>query len=303
MGAEVATNPQGNEVRGPARISLAVAGIILGLKLGAWWLTDSIALFADAMESVVNVLAAAGMVIALSVARQPPDQEHPFGHGKAEYFSAGFEGALIVIAAAGITWQAIVRYLDPTELHNLEQGFALATVATVGNGLLGLWLIRKGREHRSPALIADGKHLWTDVVTTVGALAGLGLAWATGWWVLDPIFGVLVAVNVLLVGVQVVRSSVDGLMDSALPPDELARLEGVIHDNMEGAMEAHDIRSRQVADRCFVDFHLVVPGVMTVAESHSICDRIEQALEAAFPGLQATIHVEPEDHAHGPLDS
>lgn len=274
------------------------------LKALAWHYTNSVALLADALESVVNVAAAAAALIALRIARQPPDEEHPFGHGKVEYFSAGFEGGLILLAAGGIAWQTGSRFLatpEEWELAALPLGLSVSAVATVLNMALAWWLIRVGRACRSPALEADGRHVASDVVTTLGAWVALGLAWCTGWWILDPIVGIVIALHVSYAGVRVVRDSVGGLMDSALPPDQLARVEQVISDHSEGALEAHDIRTRVVADTIFLEFHLVVPGAMTVSESHAMCDRIEDALADEFPGMEATIHVEPEEEAHSPL--
>ncbi len=287
-----------------ARLSVVIALVVVILKTLAWQATNSVALLADALESLVNVAAAAAALLALRFAHQPPDEEHPFGHGKVEYFSAGFEGGLILLAAAGIVWQAGARFLttpDEWQLAGLPLGLGASAVATALNMTIAWWLIRVGRACRSPALEADGKHVASDVVTTLGSWVALGLAWYTGWWVLDPIVGVLIALHVAYVGVRVVRDSVGGLIDSALPPDQRVLLAQVIEQNLEGALEAHDIRTRVVADTIFLEFHLVVPGEMTVSESHTMCNRIEGALTSNFPGMQATIHVEPEEEAHSPL--
>ncbi len=287
-----------------ARLSVVIALVVVILKTLAWQATNSVALLADALESLVNVAAAAAALLALRFAHQPPDEEHPFGHGKVEYFSAGFEGGLILLAAAGIAWQTGTRLLSTPEewlLARLPLGLGVSAAATTLNITIAWWLIRVGRECRSPALEADGKHIASDVVTTLGSWLALGLAWYTGWWVLDPIVGVLIALHVAYVGVRVVRDSVGGLMDSALPPDQRLLLTQVIERHLGDALEAHDIRTRVVADTIFVEFHLVVPGEMTVSASHAMCDRIEGALASNYPGMQATIHVEPEEEAQRPL--
>jgi len=284
-------------------VSIAVAVLVLALKVTAWRLTGSVALFSDAAESVVNVLAAVIAFGVIRFARQPADEGHPFGHGKAEYFSAGFEGAMIVAAACFIFWEASGRLWDPQPLVSLELGAVISIVATALNGAAAMWLVRVGRKHASPALEADGMHLWSDVLTTLGALVGLAIAWATGWWVLDPLFAILVALNILRMGVGIVGSSVAGLMDAALPPEDRGRLEGLLQANMHGAIEAHDLRTRRASERIFVEFHLVVPGNMSVRVSHDICDRLEDVIEAEFPNALVTIHVEPESEAHGDLDS
>ncbi len=286
-------------------VRLRAGGLALGVgllvflgKLGVYAATGSTAVLSDALESIVNVVAAGAAWFSLRVAAQPPDLNHPFGHSKAEYFSAVLEGGLILFAAVEIVRAAWDRFLEPVALTGLGLGLGLALLATALNGALAALLVWNGRKRRSPALVADGKHLWTDVITTVGVLAGIGLAWATGWWILDPLLALAVAVNIVWVGVQLVQDSVGGLMDESLPPTTMATIQRVIADRMEGALEVHDLRSRRAGHRTFIEFHLVVPGPMTVAASHTICDRLEEALRQAVPGCAVTIHVEPEEKAH-----
>ncbi|MGM0577932.1 MAG: cation diffusion facilitator family transporter [Myxococcota bacterium] len=279
------------------RASLAVGVAVLALKIVAYLLTGSIALYSDALESVVNVVAAGAAWVALKVSARPPDAEHPFGHSKAEYFSAVFEGVLIVVAAVSIVQSAWERLHDPLPLSSLGWGVGLSVIASVGNGGLGAWLIRKGRKLHSPALVADGKHLWTDVVTTVGVLGGIAVASVTEWWILDPVLAIVVAVNIIWTGWGLVRESVGGLMDEAIPDDELESIREALSEHMGRALQAHDLKTRRAARHTFVQFHLVVPADMPVAEAHDICDDLEEALGDLFPEVHVTIHIEPEAEA------
>jgi len=277
--------------------SLWGALLILLLKLLAWRLTSSVALLADALESCVNVLAAAAALVAIRIASEPPDEEHPFGHGKAEYFSAGFEGALIIVASFTISVPAALRLLDAPALEGLAPGAGVAVLAAILNGALALVLLRGGRRLSSPALEADGKHVAADVVTTAGALVGLGLAHLTGWWLLDPLVALIVALNILRVGVDVVRSAANGLMDTALNSEDQKRLRKTISESMGAGLQVHGILSRRASAHVFVEFHLVVPGSMTVDESHAICDLMEERIAELFHSVQTTIHVEPPGEA------
>lgn len=277
--------------------SVLVGLAVLAIKALAWWLTGSVALLSDALESIVNVATALAALIALRIAQQPPDADHPFGHHKAEYFSAVLEGALIVIAAVLILHEAWGAFLDPRVIETPWTGLAINLGAGVLNGIWCWVLLREGRALRSPALLADGKHLLTDVVSSIGVTVGVVLAVLTGWYWLDPALAALVAVNILWSGWQVMRGSVGGLMDEAAPDDEVEQMRVLISDNAEGAVEAHDLRSRRAGRVLFVEFHLVVPGDMSVDSAHDICDRIEGALHHAFEGSRVTIHVEPEHKA------
>ena len=282
-----------------ARLSLVVSLVVLGLKALAYALTGSVSLYSDALESIVNVVAAVVALLAVRVAVRPPDENHPYGHTKAEYLSAVVEGALILFAAVEIVRAAWGRFLDPIALEQVGVGVAIAVGATALNAAWAAFLVRSGRRHRSPALVADGKHLWTDVVTTLGVLAGIGLATATGWWVLDPLLAVAVAVNIVFVGLRLVRESVGGLMDERVPEAEMETIRQTIGRHMGGAEEVHALRARHAGRHTFVEFHLVLPSEKSVAEAHAVCDRLEAALHEAVPNSSVTIHVEPEDKGKG----
>lgn len=282
------------------KAALAGAGIgllVTGLKFAAWWLTGSLALYSDALESIINVVAAVCAFVALRVAAQPADAEHPYGHHKAEYFSAVIEGALIIVAALLILRESYRGVLDPKPLDAPALGLAINMLATAINGVWAMLLLRRGRAWRSPALVADAQHVLADVFTSGGVLIGVGLVVATGYAVLDPIVAGLVALNILWSGWGMVRDSVDGLMDRAAPADLVRRIRSLISTHGEGALEAHDVRTRHAGQATFIDFHLVVPGEMSVQEAHAICDRVETAIESEVEGAVVVIHVEPADHA------
>jgi cation diffusion facilitator family transporter len=277
--------------------SIAVGIVVLGLKAVAYLLTGSVALFSDAAESIVNVAAAIGVFAAVRLSAAPPDRNHPYGHHKAEYLSAVVEGALIVVAAGAILMEAWGAFRAPRELDLPPAGIAFNIAAGVLNAVWAAVLLRRGRADRSPALIADGKHLMADVVSSIGVLAGLGAAYALRLPWLDPAIACAVAVNVLWSGAKLVRASVGGLMDEAVGPDEQQRIRSVIAIHADGAIEAHDLRTRHAGRLTFVDFHLVVAGDMRVSEAHDICDRIERALHDEDADMVVTIHVEPDDKA------
>jgi cation diffusion facilitator family transporter len=277
--------------------SIAVALAVTGLKFAAYWQTGSAALYSDALESIVNVATAAIALYAVHIAHQPADRRHQFGHHKAEYFAAVAEGVLIVVAALLILHEAYDAFVRPRALSHLAWGLGFNVAATAINAAWCALLIRWGRRLRSPALVADGSHILTDVVTSVGVLAGLGLAALTGWHALDPALASAVALYILWAGWWLVRESVGGLMDEAVPGETAQRLRLAIAANVAGAIEVHDIRTRRAGHASFIEFHLVVPGTMTVAASHAICDRLEAALGEAVPGAQVLIHVEPEKEA------
>ena len=280
-----------------ALVSIAVAAIVMGLKYLAYWRTGSAALYSDALESIVNLVTAAVALYAIHIAFQPADRQHQFGHHKAEYFSAVIEGVLIVVAALLILHEAYDAYVKPRILHDLGAGLGLNAIATGVNAVWCAFLIRWGRSQRSPALVADGWHLLTDVFTSIGVLVGLGLATVTGWQFLDPLLAALVALNILWAGWRLVRESVSGLMDEAVTAEVARSIRAVIAANAEGAIEAHDVKTRTAGRVTFIEFHLVVPGNMTVATSHQICNRLEAALVEAVHGAEVLIHVEPEEEA------
>ena len=277
--------------------SVAVAVAVLALKAMAWWVTGSVALYADALESIVNVAAALAALLAVRLSALPADANHPYGHSKAEYFSAVLEGALIIVAALLILHEAWGAFQAPRAPEQAGIGLAVAAVASGINAAWALFLGRRGKALRSPALMADARHLWADVVTSVGVLVGVGLVTLTGLLWLDPLLAALTAVNIIFSGWRLLRESVGGLMDEAVPPATMERIRRIVAEQASGAIEAHDLRSRHAGRHIFLEFHLVVPGDMRVSESHEICDRIEAALKAELEDAIITIHVEPEAKA------
>ena len=258
--------------------SIVVALVVMGLKFVAWRMTGSVALYSDALESIVNVIAAGAAFWAIRVSHKPADNDHQHGHHKAEYFSAVLEGVLIVVAALLILVEVWRSWRTPISLDQPWPGLAVNAGAAAINAVWAWLLIRNGRASRSPALIADGQHIFTDVFTSVGVIAGLIGAIVTGWTILDPALAVLVALNILYQGWHVITSSLDGLMDRAVPLEDHVRIRDIISANSKGAIEVHDLKTRIAGRATFIEFHLVVEATMTVGESHVICDRIEAAL-------------------------
>ena len=280
-----------------ALVSIAMAAVVMGLKFLAYWRTGSAALYSDALESIVNLVTATVALYTIHIALQPADRRHQFGHHKAEYFSAVLEGVLIVVAALLILQRSLRCLCKAANPQRSRAGLGLNAIATAINAGWCAFLIRWGRRQRSPALVADGWHLLTDVLTSVGVLVGLGLATLTGWQFLDPLLAALVALNILWAGWRLVEKSVGGLMDEAVTAEVARRIREVIAANAVGAIEAHDVKTRTAGRVTFIEFHLVVPGNMTVATSHEICDRLEAALIEAVQGAEVLIHVEPEKEA------
>jgi cation diffusion facilitator family transporter len=277
--------------------SIVVGIAVLALKYAAYVLTGSVALWSDAIESVVNVATGIVALLAVRLSAKPADAGHPYGHQKAEYFSAVFAGVFITIAAVTILHEAYLAFRTPTLLDLSWPGLAVNGAASVLNAGWSWLLIRKGRAHKSPALAAEGRHLLTDVISSVGVLAGVTLAAVTGWPLLDPALAALVAVQILWAGWIVTKESLGGLMDEAVPPETLARIRELIATNAEGAMEAHDLRTRHAGRMMFIDFHLVVTSTMTVSQAHDICDRLERAIREDYPDALISVHVEPDDKA------
>ncbi len=277
--------------------SLGISIVVLAIKFAAYAITGSIALHSDAIESIINVATAAAVLIAIRISAQPPDAEHPYGHHKAEYLSAVVVGVMIVIAALAILREAYFGFLAPKMVAAPWEGLAVSSVATVLNLFWSSVLIREGRAHRSASLVADGKHLLADVVTSAGVVVGVVLVVATGFAVLDAGIAALVALHVLWSGWGVIKESTSGLMDETAPPADLARIREVISLNAGQAIEAHALRTRLAGKVTFIDFHLVVPTTMSVGVAHDICDRIEAALRDALQGATTTIHIEPEAKA------
>lgn len=282
-----------------AAASVAVALIAMGIKYLAFVKTGSVALYSDALEGIVNVMTGLLALIAVRISARPPDRHHQFGHHKAEYFSAVVEGLLIVVAAILILREAWAAFQSPRQLTEAWLGLAISGVATAINAGWATFLIRWGGARRSPALVADGHHIMTDVVTSVGVIAGLILAEALGMPLLDPLIAAAVAVNILWTGWRLTQTSMSGLMDEAVGAAELDRIRQAIKETASGlsAIEVHDLRTRHSGPVTFIEFHLVVPGDMTVAESHRICDMLEVAIEEQIQGSDVIIHVEPEEEA------
>lgn len=280
-----------------AAASILVSLVVMGIKYLAYARTGSVALYSDALESIVNVVTAIATLIAVRVSSRPADRNHQFGHHKAEYFSAGLEGALIVVAAVLILQQAYDAFLHPRTLTAPGEGVMINAVAGAINAAWAWFLLRCGRAWRSPAVIADGWHLFSDVATSAGVLIGLLLAMITGWQILDPLLAAVVAVHILWIGWRIASQSMSGLMDEAVTTEVLAEIRKVIASNASGALQIHDLKTRHAGRATFIEFHLVVPGTMSVTEAHDICDRIEDALGKAIDSAEIQIHVEPEGEA------
>ena len=280
--------------------SIVIALAVLALKYSAYLLTNSVGLYSDALETVVNLAAAIGVVIAVWLSEKPADDNHPFGHHKAEYLSAVAEGVFVVLAALSIFREAYEGLINPRLLDIHWLGLSLNAAAGILNGLWAAMLVSHGKRLRSPALIADGKHLYTDIVSSIGVLTGVGIAAWTGFYWLDPLLAFAVAVSILWTGWGLLKGSMSGLMDEAIDAKEQEKIRTIIMANAEGAIEAHDLRTRHSGRVIFVEFHLVVPSAMTVHLAHEICDRIEHALMDALPHANVIIHIEPEDMAHEP---
>ncbi|MCZ7596428.1 MAG: cation diffusion facilitator family transporter [Hyphomicrobium sp.] len=290
-------DPSRNRHQLVAAVSIAVAVAVMGIKYVAFLMTGSVALFSDAMESIVNVLTAVAALIAIRIGAQPPTVDTRSGHHKAEYFATVLEGALIIVAAMLIFHEAYQAIIEPRALTEPVAGLAVNGLATAINAAWAWVLISRGRAWSSPALEGDGHHLFTDVVTSVGVLVGLVLATLTGWNILDPLLAGAVAINILRIGYNLAVESMSMLMDQAASPEIEARIKDAIRANGEGALQAHDIRTRTAGPQTFIEFHLVVPGEMTVKSAHDICDRLEEAIEKELENTDVVIHVEPEHKA------
>jgi cation diffusion facilitator family transporter len=293
----------GDRTRQIAAASIAVAILVMAIKYVAYVRTGSVALLSDAFESIVNVATALFALWAVSFSGKPADTNHPFGHHKAEYVSAVFTGAMIIVAALSVLYAAWNAFLAPKPPTAPLEGAGYSALATALNAGWAGFLIVKGRAWRSPALEADGWHVLSDVVTSLGVLVGFALVALTGWLVLDPLTAVIVAINILWSGLRVMRGSLGGLMDESVDKARLETIRETIRAHAGGALEVHDLKARSAAAATFIECHLVVPGTMSVREAHDICDRIEQAIRADIDGARILIHVEPEEKAksHGAL--
>ena len=293
----MSTLPLPESNKGIAILSLVVSLLALGLKYAAYLVSGSLALYADAVETIINVISAAGGLWALTIAERPADHNHTYGHYKAEYLSAVAEGTLVVVTAFVIGREAVEGWMNPQPIQAPWNGLMLNGAATLLNLAWGLTMLRVGRKRRSPALVAGGQHVLSDVWTGGALVVGVSLVSLSGWARLDAVLAGLIAVNVLRVGWEVMRDSIAGLMDQAPEPGTLDQIRDIIALNGQGAIEAHDIRTRIVGAMTFLDFHLVVPGSMSVTQAHDICDRIEGALRAHMGSTLVHIHVEPENLA------
>ena len=281
-------------------VSALVAMVTIVLKTLAWWFTDSIGLLSDAMESVVNLASAMFGLLMVTLAAQPADEEHPYGHHKAEYFSAGFEGILILVAALGIIWAALHRLWDPQPVQQIGLGLVLSIISSALNGWLAWVLFRAAREHRSIALEADAQHLVSDVWTSVGVVVGMVMVSLSGWLWLDALVAIGVALNILREGVQLVSRAFQGLMDQAVEPDVQAQIHAVLADFAHQPGEAHIVRfdhltTRKAGQRRFVDLHMHMPASWTLGRAAALRLSVEQALMSAVPGLRASIQLLPSD--------
>lgn len=294
-------NDEGNAlVRKLAFWGIPFSFLVLGLKLSAWWVTGSVALLSDGLESTVNVVAAFIAYFVIRYAQKPADDDHQFGHHKAEYISAVVEGVLIVVAALLIVKEAWGGLFEPRLPEAPVLGLAINAFAGGLNAIWATILIRVGRKHASPALTADGHHIMSDVVTSVGVLIGLVLAIVTGYAILDPLLAILVAINILIQGSKVILHSLSGLMDKAVEPEEDEAIKKAIAEHSAGVLNVHDLKTRRAGSAAFIDFHVVVPASMSVGAAHEICDRLEDAIRGVIPGATLAIHVEPEsEQAHG----
>ena len=279
-----------------ALLSIVTSVATLLLKFGAYYLTDSVSLLSDALEAFVNLAAGLVALGALTIAERPADARHTYGHDKAEYFSSGVEGALILVAAASIIYTAAERFLHPATLEHLGPGLLVALAATGLNLLTARLMLRVAKKHDSITIEADAKHLMTDVWTSAGVIAALLVVMITPEWrILDPLIALMVGVHIIWTGVDLLRRSLDGLMDTALSPDEVQKTEELIRGELPPGTSFHAVKTRKAGAQRFIEFHLLVPGESTVNESHALCDRIEAAIAAHLAKASVTIHVEPRE--------
>jgi cation diffusion facilitator family transporter len=274
-------------------VSIAAAILTIVLKLGAYLLTNSVGFLSDAMESGVNLVAAIGAVWALTYAAKPPDEEHVYGHSKAEYFSSGFEGALILVAAAGIITTAIPRLLHPEPLEQIGLGLALSIVASVINGVVAMILLKAGKRLHSITLRADAHHLLTDVWTSIGVILGLILVPITGWLIIDPLIALLVAANIIWTGIKLIQESGSALLDASIPLEDRQMINEILSAYDRNQIQFHALRTRIAGSRKFVSFHILVPGAWTVQQGHDLCEEIESNICKILPNINVFTHLEP----------
>ncbi len=287
-----------------AWLSIGAAVVTISLKTGAYLITGSVGLLSDAAESVVNLVAAIIALVALTVAAKPADSSHHYGHAKAEYFSAGIEGLMIFVAAAVIIVSAVNRLLHPEPLESLGIGLLISLTATLVNGAVGLLLLRVGRRERSVTLVADGKHLMTDVWTSAGVLVGVALVAITGWLPLDSLVAIAVAINILVVGTRLVTSSTSSLLDRALGEDDVAAVTEVLHRHRTDEVSFHGLQTRESGRERYVAFHVLVPGAWTVARAHDLVETVEAEIRESLDGVHVQTHIEPreDERAYGDFE-
>jgi len=276
-----------------AWMSIIVSVVVFGMKMAAWWATGSVGLLSDALESTVNIVAAVVALFALRTAMKPADAMHHFGRGKAEYFSASIEGFMILLAALIIVYTAIERIITPRDLEQIGWGLTISTVAAVINGGTALILLRAGKLHRSPVLVADGKHLMTDVWTSVGVIVGVGLVVVTGWNRLDGIVALAVGLNIIVTGVNLLRTSTAGLMDKALSDEDHLKIVKVLTKYESEEVKFHELQTREAGRQRFVSMHVLVPGAWTIQKGHDLSENLEADISAELPDTIITTHVEP----------
>jgi cation diffusion facilitator family transporter len=278
-----------------AYLSIAAALSTILLKGVAWWLTGSVGLLSDALESFVNLAGALMALAMLSLAERPADDTHAHGHGKAEYFSSAFEGFLILVAAASIGYAAADRLFHPQALESVGIGLVVSVAASLINLATARILMKVGRQHNSITLEADAHHLLTDVWTSAGVILGVGLVWLTGWLWLDPVIALLVAANIVWTGWQLLHRSASGLMDESIPEEQIKAVEAVLEDYRRQGLDFHALRTRQAGMRAFVTLHVLVPGAWTVQQGHDWLERIETDIIHAVPRAHVTTHLEPKE--------
>jgi cation diffusion facilitator family transporter len=276
-----------------AWLSVATSVVVITLKFAAYFLTGSVGLLSDAVESVVNIVAALIALAVLTYSAAKPDREHNFGHEKAEYFSSGIEGALIFVAAGAIIWTAVPRLMNPQPLEQVSVGLALAVVASLANAACAWVMLRAARAHRSITLEADARHLLTDVWTTVGVVVGVVLVQLTGWLRLDPLIAIAVALQIVWTGWHLMTRSFEGLMDRAIPEQDRAVITGVLDTLRHEGGDYHALRTRVAGSKSFVNVHILVPGRMSVQAGHDLCERFEQEITAKLPHIEVLTHLEP----------
>lgn len=276
-----------------AWLSIAAAVTTILLKGIAWWLTGSVGLLSDALESFVNLAGALMALAMLTLAASPADAKHAYGHGKAEYFSSAFEGFLILLAAVSIAYTAIDRFLHPQEIEAVGVGLLVSVVASLINLFAARELLKAGRAHNSITLEADAKHLMTDVWTSVGVIIGVGLVWLSGWLWLDPLIALVVAANIVWTGWHLMSQSASGLMDAAIPAEQIASIETVLATYWEQGLDFHALRTRQAGRQAFISLHVLVPGEWTVQRGHDVVEDIEADIKAVVPCSHLTTHLEP----------